>query len=491
MSDYTKWKERECLVTSLSLDPLNPRIPELATTPTQRDIVAELVTHDNVYELAKDIVEQGFFPTELLVGVGDSDGDTILEGNRRLAALKLLIAPELAPDQDVKKFRSLSEKVSKSTVSKVRVVFAPSREAAAPLIVNRHTRLGIHRWQPAQQAKYMRTLVRADMSIDEVAKQFGVSKAELIKNLKTDSMYQVACALDLPEPIAAVVRNPRQFNSSVLERLVQSPDAMSYLGVEFEEDGSISGKIDPNEFKKAFGRMVTDIATGQEDTRSLNKNSDIETYLKKFGSDAPNKKLKGSFTGDSLLGKASAPPPETKPTKNAKAAAKKQQTSLIPSGVKCHLDSPRINDIFRELRQLSVRQFPNATGALLRIFLELVVGNYLEKTKKIQPLLDKAKKDGKGNDWAPTARQMLHAVLADSDIILHPMVRKGLNKLVSDDDHPLSLDKMDQFVHNSYVAPTEDELRKLWHLLQNLIIPMLTEPAPPTTVAPKKAKAAK
>jgi hypothetical protein len=490
MNDYGKWKERECLVTSLLLDPLNPRIPELATTPTQRDVVAELVTHDNVYELAKDIADQGFFPTERLVGIEDAAGDTVLEGNRRLAALKLLIAPELAPEHEVKKFRVLSEKVPKATISKVKLVFAPSREAAAPLIVNRHTRLGIHRWQPAQQAKYMRTLVRADMSIDEVAKQFGISKGELIKNLKTDSMYQVACALDLPEQVATIVRNPRQFNSSVLERLVQSSDAMSFLGIEFGENGSIGGKIDPNEFKKAFGRMVTDIATNQEDTRTLNKNSDIETYLKKFGSDAPNKKLKGSFTGESLLGKASAPSAEGQPTKTARGGTKKPPAALIPAGVKCHLDSPRINDVFRELRRLSVGQFPNATGALLRILLEMVIGNHLEKTKKVQPLLEKAKKEGKGSDWAPTARQMLSAILKDPDISLHPLVRKGLNKMVSDDDHPLSLDKMDQFVHNSYVAPSEAELRKFWHLLQTLIIPMLTEPAP-ASLDPKKAKASK
>lgn len=490
MNDYTKWKERECLVTTLLLDTLNPRIPELATSPTQRDIVAELVTHDNVYELAKDIAEQGFFPTERLVGLEDSGGDTILEGNRRVAALKLLIAPELAPEHEVKKFRSLSEKVSKATISKVKVVFAPSREAAAPLIVNRHTRLGIHRWQPAQQAKYMRTLVRADMSIDEVAKQFGVSKGELIKNLRTDSMYQVACALDLSEPVAAIVRNPRQFNSSVLERLVQSSDAMSFLGVEFGENGTMRGDIDPNEFKKAFGRMVTDIATGEEDTRSLNNNLDIAKYLKRFGSDAPDKKLKGSFTGDSLLGKEAGHSAEAKPTKTAKGGTKKPHAALIPPGVKCRLDSPRINDVFGELRELPVRRFPNATGALLRILFEMVIGNYLEKTKKIQPLIEKAKKEGKSNDWAPTARQMLAVVLKDPDITLHPLVRKGLNKMASDDDHPLSLDQMDQFVHNSYVAPTEAELRKFWHLLQTLITPMLTEP-PPASTAPTKAKGSK
>ena len=147
----------------------------------------------------------------------------------------------------------------------------------------------------------------ADMSIDDVASQFGLSKSELIKNLRTDSMYQVACALDLPEQVSSIVRNPRQFNASVLERLVQSSDAMAFLGIEFGKAGDFVGKIDANEFRKAFGRMVSDIASGEVDTRTLNKAQDIEKYLKGFGGDAPNRKLKGSFSGESLLGR-SAPP---------------------------------------------------------------------------------------------------------------------------------------------------------------------------------------
>jgi hypothetical protein len=126
-----------------------------------------------------------------------------------------------------------------------------------------------------------------------------------------------------------------------------------------------------------------------------------------------------------------------------------------------------------------VKTYPNAAGVLLRIFAEMVIGNYLDKTKKIDPILEKAQtKQGKGRDWSPTFRQMLTAILADSGIDLRPLVRKGLNKMVSDDDHALSLDKMDQFVHNHFVAPSEDELRKMWHLLEPLIVPMLSEPAP-------------
>jgi hypothetical protein len=112
MKDYSAWKEKTLSVTSLHLDPKNPRIPELGHEPTQRDIVAELVEHDNVYELAKDISDQGYFPTELLVGVVEQDQEIVVEGNRRLAALKLLLSPDLAPEKHIRKFRLLQGNVS-------------------------------------------------------------------------------------------------------------------------------------------------------------------------------------------------------------------------------------------------------------------------------------------------------------------------------------------------------------------------------------------
>lgn len=309
-----------------------------------------------------------------------------------------------------------------------------------------------------------------------------MSKTDLVNNLRTDTMYQIACSLDLSPEVTTVVRSPRDFNASVLERLVQSTDAMDFLGVEFDDRGNLRGKIDEREFRKAYGRMVTDIASGEEDTRSLNKSDDIKKYLRKFGSDAPNKKRKGQFTSDSLLGRAGAPTEhESSSEPVARGGTRRDPATLIPSGIKCRLESPRINDVFRELRKLKLRDFPNSVGVLLRIFAEMVIYNYLEKTKKINPILEKARtKDNKGKDWSPSFRQMLNLLLSDNDITISPLARKGLNKMASDDDNPLSLDKLDQFVHNHYVAPTEQELRKLWALLQPLLVPLLQEPHVPS-----------
>jgi hypothetical protein len=371
MKDYGGWKEKTLSVTSLQLDHKNPRIPELGHEPTQRDIVAELVEHDNVYELAKDISDQGYFPTELLIGVVEDSKDIIVEGNRRLAALKLLLSPDLAPDEHIKKFRLLQGNVSPETIKKVRVCFAPSREAAPPLIINRHTRTGVERWKPAQQAKYLRSFAMAGMSMDDLATYLGVTRSELTDNFRTDTMYRIAQSLDLPEDIGKVVRNPRAFNASTLERLVQSSKAMDYLGVRFDEQGNAVGQIHPEEFKKAYTRMVTDIAQGSVDTRTLNTSKHIEAYLHGFGSDAPNRKRKGTFTSDSLLGigKAQASSHARSSTAGG-PAVRRASRYLIPPEVKCQLKNPRIGDIFRELRHLKVAEFENACAVLLRILLD-------------------------------------------------------------------------------------------------------------------------
>src|SRR6266436_374507 len=53
--DLNRWKRHHFKVSALELDPLNPRIPALVQAPTQRDIVAHLIEHEDVYNLTKSI----------------------------------------------------------------------------------------------------------------------------------------------------------------------------------------------------------------------------------------------------------------------------------------------------------------------------------------------------------------------------------------------------------------------------------------------------
>ena len=155
MIDYSKWKESQLTVTNLLLDPHNPRIPDSGESLSQRDLLADLVQNDKVHELAKSIVENGYYPVEALIIVREHKKKYVVEGNRRLAALKLLLSPETAPEQSwERRFRALANRIDPNAVRKVKVIRAPSREAAAPVIMSRHTRSQVERWSPVMQAKF-------------------------------------------------------------------------------------------------------------------------------------------------------------------------------------------------------------------------------------------------------------------------------------------------------------------------------------------------
>ena len=476
MSSFKGWKDKRLQVTSLMLDAENPRIPEMGKNPSQRDIAAELIRHDGAYDLARDIAEQGYFPSETLIATKENGQMVVLEGNRRLAALKCLLSPSFAPEEYEKRFRLLQAKRDTAALRKVRVSVAPSREVAVPIILARHTQQGIQRWEPQQQAKFVASLVSLDMTVDEVAKQYGIAPGDVLRAIKVHTMYQVACVLDLPDDIIELVRNPRAFSVSTLERLIDTASFRDFVGIEFDDSGALQGKTSAEEFKKGYSRIVSDIATGKVSSRELNTTKQIEKYLSGFNADAPDVDKKGSFTALSLLPKGVVPKAKPRPQKSPRKS--KQSPSIIPRGFTCSLSSPRINDIFRELKSTRVDTHENSVGVMLRIFVELTVSHHLEKTRKIQPLLEKAKKKGKPPDWTPTLRQMLNLLLDDSDVQkeISRSALKALKRAVQNDNHPMSLDSLDQFVHNRLVAPTVRDLRSFWAQFEELLKFLMAEP---------------
>jgi len=482
MADYENWSEKHVAVASLFLDPQNPRIPPSSSPLDQRALIAELVEHDNVLDLAKDIAENGYAPIESLVGIFHDDGKSyVLEGNRRLAALKLLLSPESAPAEALKRVRALASKADQESIRKVRVLYAPSREAAAPLIMQKHTRQQIEKWSPLMQARFYRTLADNGLSAVALAKQYGSTPGEVAEFLRTHATYELACRMDLPDEIKAVVHNPRNFPVSTLQRLLDAPKARETLGIDFGGDGAITGKVHQDEFKKAFTRILSDIAKDRLTTRTINTKGDVDTYLASIRESLPNKKRKGRFTAEDFGDKRSAAIEGAVARTSRKTASRPRQSqSLIPLGVRCSVKNARIMELFEELKKMSLEKYPNASAVLFRILLELCVGHYLDKTKKIEPLLEAAKKKNKPNDWYPTLGQLLAEVLKDSSIVVPTLARKKLNRLVSDKNSSLSVDGLDSYVHNRFSPPTSRELRSYWDTFEALFAVVLEEPQIPT-----------
>lgn len=476
MIDYSKWKARELAITSLKLDPLNPRLPEADAGLSQPRLLAELIEHEKIYELAKTIVDKGYYPTEALIVVEEDEKKLVVEGNRRLAVLRLLYNPDAAPEEYQKKFRKLSERID--PIKKVKVVIAPSRFAAAPVIMSKHTSTQVRVWSRVMQAKFYKQLLDSGMTAKQISEQYAVSQAEIKKFLRSHTMYHVACSLGLPEEIQGRVLDAREFPMTTLDRLYNDTKVQKALGIEFDNKKGLIGKILSSEFKKGFAKIVTDVATGNIDSRSLNKAVDINNYLKTFNQDEkPNLRKRSSFTAKTLTGENDAS--GALPTRTVKSTSRVQRhsSSVIPVSFKCRVSDKRINDVFTELKKLKLVTYKNSSAIMLRVLLELSVGYYLEKTKKIDVLLYQQRtKKRKSKDWAPSLKQMLsHMVNDDTSIDLSPITRKAINKLISHEGL-LSADTLDYFVHNRRYCPTEEQLRAFWVALEEIFELTLVEP---------------
>jgi len=102
-------------LTNLLLDVTNPRFE--TEQQNQRDAINRMAVEqgDKILNLAEDIVQFGVDPSSLPLVIAADDGikQIVVEGNRRIVALKLLHNPQLAPEvwsaAQEKKLKELSQ----------------------------------------------------------------------------------------------------------------------------------------------------------------------------------------------------------------------------------------------------------------------------------------------------------------------------------------------------------------------------------------------
>jgi hypothetical protein len=87
------WSTKPRSVTNLHLDAKNPRLGRETSARAPREIIQYLFDHDKALEVAESIVARGYFPNEPLLAISENDQLVVVEGNRRLAALKALREP--------------------------------------------------------------------------------------------------------------------------------------------------------------------------------------------------------------------------------------------------------------------------------------------------------------------------------------------------------------------------------------------------------------
>lgn len=181
----------------LLLDPENPRLPESVARDQQAmlDYIAETTA---IEELMEAIAENDFFLGEpiIVVPAQDQKGKYIVvEGNRRLTAVKLLNDPSICSSPGVR-MRAISGE-AKHRPTEIPVVERNTRSEVLPYLGFRHI-TGIKQWEPLAKARYIEQLfaltnskLQAKIRYADVARAIGSRRDHIKRNLDALAVYKV------------------------------------------------------------------------------------------------------------------------------------------------------------------------------------------------------------------------------------------------------------------------------------------------------------
>jgi hypothetical protein len=147
-------------IEDLRFDSLNPRLPSRIEGGTREDVLGWMLDDSSILELMGSIGEQGYFEGEPLLVVPYAEGSAdppyvVVEGNRRLAAVLLLLHPDWAPVR--KASVAQVAKQAKHKPKKLPAVLFAKHDDIADYLGYRHV-TGIKEWDPLAKAKYVRRL---------------------------------------------------------------------------------------------------------------------------------------------------------------------------------------------------------------------------------------------------------------------------------------------------------------------------------------------
>lgn len=217
----------------LYLDRNNPRFG-LSEVEDEAEALAILVETADLKELWNSISERGFEKFEPLVATEEEGRLVVLEGNRRLAAVKLLLNPELlAKDSPRKKIPDISQE-KLDTCKELPVVIVKDRAAAAGYIGFKHVN-GPARWSSLAKARFGVRFYEAldgqqtpQERMQSLTKQLGDSRGVIIRLLVAYKIVQQSSSLGHFESLDV---DDGSIEFSHLYTLINNPDSRDFIGL--------------------------------------------------------------------------------------------------------------------------------------------------------------------------------------------------------------------------------------------------------------------
>ena len=369
MQNYDHWVRRKESIVDLFLDLENIRLQVEGQT-SQDALINDLFLNEDAMQILESIATNGFFPDEIPVVIKENKKLVVIDGNRRVAALKVLLHPEIVPSKETK-IRELIKSAG-PLIKEIEVVLAPDRDSVRHFLASKHTHDTRRPWRPLRQAYFYKAELARGKTVQDLRKEYP--NVDIDKFLKLINIHRIAKSIQYDsDQVTKKVHNERTFPASTIERLYEDKRVRNFLGFDFDKNGEIKIQISKKEFEKGFKKIVQDVVDKIVDSRALNTEKNRKDYLATFSkAEIPNKTKSGGIITSKDF-KETIPP------------AIKKRTKLAPRDINFTLQCPGVRRMLSELQKIDYHKFPNASHDLLRSFLECALKAYFDqKGKKIK-----------------------------------------------------------------------------------------------------------
>lgn len=478
-------------LSQLLLDEENFRIDEVDNQ--QAAIVAILKQQregEKIYKLAKHIVERGrLAPGERLLVIPDDgqltgestlqDYFIVMEGNRRLTALKLLENPQLVESfpRLYQQFLALAQQVPTRLLLSVPCVVLPDRTTALEWVELKHSTdldgIGLEKWDARATARFaerkgqfrrwrVAVLRLASAGVDVAGIETGIAR-------KTTAVDRVLGHRYVRDVLGLIFRGNQgtvEFDNQDEEagiRLLQRMlEAMASPGF---KTANVHGPKERADFVLGFQDGSVKQAD-YSDTQVDPDETETKTLAENPEGSSDQSRTRNVTTPDSHANATDGSGPQSNSnlngTKRPGKHPRRSRTSLAPKDrdQTFHVKDAPLNALYKELRELPITKFEKTAAVLTRVFLELSCDAYLEGRQV--PLPDYFPKRHIAQWRDARLKEKVSAVLRDLDPKGNNPVFSDVRRGLGSDDWLHSIDTLHDFVHNHLASITTEEVRVIW-----------------------------
>lgn len=459
-------KKQNLKLSNLFLDLLNPRFEEQKSQNEALNTMA-MDQKDKLLVLLRDIIINGLNPSDIPIVMPDAEkknGFVVLEGNRRVAALKLLGKPTIIASTSLrKKYESLQKKYGHSVIKTIECLIVNSRDEANLWIERKHSGeqngIGTVQWNSVQKDRFHSIKTGKDTKVIQVL----------------DFIKVISGGDDQFAPLLGKAK------STNLERLISTPDVRTRLGLDYSQ-GVFFSRIQPTEVQKGLKAVISRLAKDDFTVKDIYRKEDRLNFLHRIPDEELPDITKRSETKWELKSYKKAIDPRVEKSNQEQSSSVStiaphennpkgesiadprptDRTLFIPEGFVLTIPNDRINRLFSELKRLSHLSFPNVCSVLMRVFLELSVDFYLE----VFGLL----KDGvvSGAMDSRDLKQKTKSVVEDLTNKKYIDIAKarGIKNYFNKDQSSFCIDSLNSYVHNNDFNPIPSSLMLAWDIVQ-------------------------